>query len=104
MLDAGAQGIIIPMVNSAEEAVRAVDATKYPPLGQRSHGPTIIGGHFRSLGEEYYPTANDTNACIPMIETRDAVENLMRFGCRWSRRHIRRSRRPLIELRIRPCV
>ena len=44
MLDAGAQGIIIPMVNSAEEAVRAVDATKYPPLGQRSHGPTIIGG------------------------------------------------------------
>ena len=76
MLDAGAQGIIIPMVNSAEEAVRAVDATKYPPLGQRSHGPTIIGGRARSLGEEYYPTANDTNACIPMIETRDAVENL----------------------------
>ena len=34
MLDAGAQGSIIPMVNSFDEAVRAVDASKFPPLGQ----------------------------------------------------------------------
>ncbi|MBM45983.1 MAG: 2,4-dihydroxyhept-2-ene-1,7-dioic acid aldolase [Acidimicrobiaceae bacterium] len=76
MLDAGARGIIIPMVNSVEEAQRAVAATKYPPLGQRSYGPTIIGGRAANAGEDYYPTANQTNACIPMIETRDAVENL----------------------------
>ena len=76
MLDAGARGIIIPMVNSVAEAERAVAATKYPPLGQRSYGPTIIGGRAANAGEDYYPTANQTNACIPMIETRDAVENL----------------------------
>ena len=89
MLDAGAQGIIILMVNSAEEAVRAVDATKYPPLGTEKPRPD----HYRraaprSLGEEYYPTANDTNACIPMIETRDAVENLDEIlAVGWSRRY-----------------
>ena len=76
MLDAGARAIIVPMVNSVAEAVRAVEATKYPPLGQRSYGPTIIGARARNEGEDYYPTANETNGCIPMIETRDAVENL----------------------------
>ena len=76
MLDAGARGVIIPMVNSVEEAKRAVAATKYPPAGERSYGPTIIGARARNAGEDYYPTANETNACIPMIETRQAVENL----------------------------
>jgi 4-hydroxy-2-oxoheptanedioate aldolase len=39
-LDAGAWGIIVPMVNSAEEAARAVAACRYPPEGNRSWGPT----------------------------------------------------------------
>ena len=63
------------MVNSAEEAVRAVDATKYPPSDKEATARPLLAV-LRSLGEEYYPTVNDTNACIPMIETRDAVENL----------------------------
>ena len=50
MLDAGARGVIIPMVNSVEEAKRAVAATKYPPAGERSYGPTIIGARARNAG------------------------------------------------------
>ena len=70
MLDAGARAIIVPMVNSVAEAVRAVEATKYPPLGQRSYGPTIIGARARNEGEDYYPTANETNGCIPIRRRR----------------------------------
>jgi len=73
VLDAGAMGVIIPMVNSAEEAVRAVNSCFYQPKGSRSHGPVRAG---IALGEEYAVEANDQVACIPMIETVEAVENI----------------------------
>jgi len=38
VLDAGAEGIIVPMVNSKEEALKAIDAVKYPPKGKRGVG------------------------------------------------------------------
>ena len=47
VLDAGALGVIIPMVNSPEEARRAVDACRYAPTGARSFGPLIAGGALR---------------------------------------------------------
>lgn len=74
MLDAGAKGIIVPMVNSPEEAQAAVNACKYPPLGARSFGPILIGA--RAGGAGYFEGANEVTACIPMIETRQAVESL----------------------------
>lgn len=65
MLDAGADGVIIPMVNSVAEAEAAVAACRYAPDGARSYGPTRA-----SLRTgDYYATANDHVACIPMIET-----------------------------------
>ncbi len=73
MVDAGARGVIIPMCNSVEEAQAAVSAVKYPPLGARSFGPIMIGGR---EGAGYFDRANDITACIPMIETRAAVEAL----------------------------
>ena len=73
VLDAGALGVIIPMVNSAEEAARAVAACRYAPVGARSFGPlTAMIRH----GRHYLRTANDEVACIPMIETVQAVEGI----------------------------
>jgi len=69
-LDAGAMGIVVPMVESAEDARRAVDACLYPPLGRRSFGPVRVG--LRD-GPEYSRTANGRIAVIPMIETADAL-------------------------------
>ena len=71
VLDAGAMGVIIPMVNSVEEARRAVAACRYAPIGARSFGPLAAGVRH---GGGYYGSANDLVACIPMIETRQAVE------------------------------
>lgn len=73
VLDAGALGVIIPMVNSAEEAARAVAASRYAPEGMRSFGPlTAMIRH----GFGYLGTANGQVACIPMIETVEAVERI----------------------------
>jgi 4-hydroxy-2-oxoheptanedioate aldolase len=73
VLDAGAMGVIIPMVNTAAEAEVAVRACRYAPKGSRSFGPARAG---LALGPGYYPDANDVIACIPMIETAEALENL----------------------------
>jgi len=73
MLDAGALGVIIPMVNSVEEAKAAVAACRYYPDGARSYGPTRAA-YF--AGADYFANANREIACIPMIETKQAVERL----------------------------
>ncbi|MFT3689637.1 HpcH/HpaI aldolase family protein [Paenirhodobacter sp.] len=71
-LDAGAQGIICPMVNSAEEAAEFVSYLRYPPLGQRSYGPTRAAFAYGSYGL----AANDEVLALAMIETRQGVDNL----------------------------
>ncbi|MBM3683261.1 MAG: hypothetical protein FJW83_01785 [Actinobacteria bacterium] len=73
MLDAGAMGIVVPMVNSVEEARAATAACRYAPDGARSYGPVRAS---LEHGAEYYEAANREIACIPMIETRQAVERL----------------------------
>jgi 4-hydroxy-2-oxoheptanedioate aldolase len=72
-LDAGASGVIVPMVNSREEAEAAVRACRYAPAGARSYGPlraSYVGG------SDYFSHANDTVCCIIMIETARAVEDV----------------------------
>ncbi len=73
LLDAGAQGIIAPMINSREECERFIGAVKYPPLGYRSNGP--IRAVLYS-GSDYVKKANETILAIAMIETDKAVQNL----------------------------
>lgn len=73
VLDAGAMGVIIPMVNSPEEARQAVGACRYYPEGYRSFGPTRAAYY---AGADYFAGANREVACIPMIETRQALERL----------------------------
>ena len=73
VLDAGAMGVIVPLVNTRAEAEAAVAACRYPPEGGRSFGPlraAVYGG------AGYVQGANDEIACIVMIETRAGIENL----------------------------
>jgi len=72
-LDAGAMGIICPMINTAGEARALADACRYPPDGLRSFGPTrAIWVH----GADYAANANDQIIVMAMIETVEAVANL----------------------------
>jgi 4-hydroxy-2-oxoheptanedioate aldolase len=80
VLDAGAYGVIVPMVNSRAEAEAAVAACRYPerarpgaPNGVRSYGPARAVLY---AGADYFANANETVLCIPMIETREAIANL----------------------------
>jgi 4-hydroxy-2-oxoheptanedioate aldolase len=74
VLDAGAYGVICPMVNNAEEARRLVSACRYPPAGTRSNGPIRVGA-YGGFGT-YQKTANEDVAVMPMIETQEALDNL----------------------------
>lgn len=71
-LDAGAHGVIVPMVNTREQAERVVSSTRYAPVGSRSWGPALIGIRH----DDNRQWAADNVACIPMIETVEAIENL----------------------------
>jgi len=73
MLDAGAYGIIVPLVNSRADAEAAAAACRYPPQGIRSFGPTRAVYY---AGLDYFAYANQEVCCIPQIETATAVENL----------------------------
>jgi 4-hydroxy-2-oxoheptanedioate aldolase len=72
-LDAGAYGVIIPLINDRAETEAAVAACRYPPLGIRSYGPiraALYGG------PGYAAAADGEICCIPMIETASALANL----------------------------
>jgi len=72
-LDAGAYGVICPMINSREECERFVGACRYAPDGFRSVGPNraILYG-----GPDYMKKANETLLTFAMIETKEALGNL----------------------------
>jgi len=73
VLDAGAYGVICPMVNTRAEAEALVAACKYPPRGYRSWGPVRA---LMYAGPDYYNHANDELVVLPMIETAEALKNL----------------------------
>ena len=73
LLDAGAMGIICPMINNADDAKKFIGATKYPPTGYRSTGPTrAVLIH----GNDYHQEANDTIISLAMVETVEALNNV----------------------------
>ena len=73
MLDAGAYGIICPMVSTAAQAAEFVSYLRYPPLGQRSFGPTRVSF---SAGANYASEANGEILALAMIETEQGMANL----------------------------
>lgn len=72
-LDAGALGLVCPMVNTREEAEHLVQCMRYPPHGFRSfagvRGPLYMGANYAKI-------ANDTVISFAMIETKDALDNI----------------------------
>jgi 4-hydroxy-2-oxoheptanedioate aldolase len=72
-LDAGAQGIICPMVNTAADAALFVSYMRYPPDGQRSFGPTRAA---YAAGPDYVTQANSGILAFAMVETAEAFGNL----------------------------
>jgi 4-hydroxy-2-oxoheptanedioate aldolase len=75
VLDAGAWGIVVPMVNSREEAERAVEAMRYPPVGARSVGGGRHAMSFDTVATDYYANANDELLLVLQIEHIKGVEN-----------------------------
>ena len=72
-LDAGAYGIVCPMINNRAEAEKFVGSMRYAPIGYRSSGPiraALYGG------PDYHAKANDVVVAFGMIETEEAIDNL----------------------------
>ena len=77
LLDAGAYGIICPMINSQEDAQSFIASCCYPPLGVRSFGPNRAVQYSKSgSGADYVVRASNEIIKLVMIETRSALENL----------------------------
>lgn len=75
VLDAGAHGIVVPMVNTVEEARLAVAAAKYPPTGNRSVGGGLHALNFDATAGDYYKYANDEILVVLQTESPQGVEN-----------------------------
>ncbi|MCB1521198.1 MAG: 2,4-dihydroxyhept-2-ene-1,7-dioic acid aldolase [Hyphomicrobiaceae bacterium] len=73
LLDAGAYGVICPMINSADEARRFVAACRYPPMGYRSLGPNRA---IQYAGADYASHANREVLLLAMVETVAGIANL----------------------------
>ncbi len=75
VLDAGAWGVVVPMVNTREEAERAVQAARYYPDGNRSVGGGRHALSWDSSGAEYFRAANDQVLVVLQIEHIEGVRN-----------------------------
>ncbi len=74
-LDAGAFGIVVPMVDTVEQARTAIAAAKYPPLGNRSAGGGMHALNFDAPVADYYERANDEILVVLQTESPRGVEN-----------------------------
>lgn len=72
-LDQGAHGVIVPKIESAEDAAAAVDACRFPPAGSRGVNPIRASAYFTNLSA-YFEEANDRTMCAVQIETRRGLE------------------------------
>lgn len=76
VLDVGALGIMVPYVNSREEALRVVNATRYPPRGIRGVGPRRCARYGLMDLREYYEKLSDNILVIVQVETAEAIRNI----------------------------
>lgn len=77
-LDAGAHGIMVPLLQTAAEAKRLVSSAKFPPKGMRGFGSPFAQTAFPGIttAAEYLQQANDTLLTIVQIETKEALANI----------------------------
>lgn len=76
ILDTGAQGIVIPYVNTHAEAEAAVAACKFPPHGTRGAAMSPRAARYGASTTQYFARANRDTVVIVSVETREAVQNL----------------------------
>jgi 2-keto-3-deoxy-L-rhamnonate aldolase RhmA len=76
VLDIGAQAIIVPLVNTAEQAEAGVRALKYPPIGIRGAGLARAQGYGEAYSASYFKDANDQTMFIAQVEDAVAVHNI----------------------------
>lgn len=74
VLDAGANGIVVPQVRGAEEVRQVVADCRYPPVGRRGFGPLVPSNYGRDAGAEYIARANAHIFVAVMIETTEALQ------------------------------
>lgn len=75
-LDSGAQGVIVPGVESAADAERVVRATHFPPVGERGVAGTTRANEYGERFDDYVETANDETLVVVQIESPSAVESV----------------------------
>jgi len=73
-IDLGSPGVLCPFINTGEDAQKLVQACRYPPIGTRGYGPRRASGY--GFDGAYFRTANDAMVCIPIIESKRAIENI----------------------------
>ena len=77
VLDAGAEGIMVPMTSTKEQAERIVRYSKYAPLGQRGFGGQLGHSDYRPVkAAEFMKEANEGTLIVAQIETKEAIENI----------------------------
>ena len=76
VLDTGAWGVVVPMVNSRAEAEAVVKAARYRPVGERSVGGQLHAASFATDAATYYAKANDEILVVVMAEHVQAIENI----------------------------
>jgi 2-keto-3-deoxy-L-rhamnonate aldolase RhmA len=74
VLDTGAWGIVVPMVNSRAECEAVVEAARYRPIGRRTIGGSLHAANFDTDAATYYAKANDEILIVIMAEHVDAIE------------------------------
>jgi 2-keto-3-deoxy-L-rhamnonate aldolase RhmA len=75
-MEAGAQGVIVPHVETAQDARKAVDAIRYPPEGKCGTCPAIRAANFSAAGfREYMEYSNQNTMLIPLLEDKNGIEN-----------------------------
>ena len=75
VLDLGAEGVVVPLLLTADDAQRAVAACRYPPLGVRGFNPRDASNYYQDL-DDYRGTIDERVVVVVQVEHRDAVRNL----------------------------
>ena len=74
-LDLGAAGVIVPNIDTAEQAAQAVALSKFTPEGIRGACPGVRANRYGAGGSEYYETANRETAVMALVESPEGVKN-----------------------------
>lgn len=76
VLDLGASGVMVPYINTAEQAKQAVASTRYPPTGRRGVASSVRAGSYGREFNDYFAQVNDNMLLVVQIETCEALENV----------------------------